>query len=70
MQFAVNETFLAKARNVLASRRNLYWVVGGSCSGKSTLCCNLSAAYGVPVYDMDAQIFGGYQGSVHPSHHR
>jgi hypothetical protein len=69
MQFIVNEAFLAKARTVLADRRRVYWIVGGSCSGKSTLCRNLSAAYDIPVYDMDAQIFGGYQGRYVPERH-
>ncbi len=69
MQFIVNEAFLAKARTVLADRRRVYWIVGGSCSGKSTLCRNLSAAYDIPVYDMDAQIFGGYQGRYTPERH-
>ncbi len=68
MTFVVNETLLAKARGVLAGRR-LYWIVGGSCSGKSTLCRNLSDIYGVPVYDMDAQIFGGYQSRYIPERH-
>ena len=69
MHFDVNETLLTKARGVLMRRPNLYWIVGGSCSGKSTLCSNLSATYSVPVYDMDAQIFGGYQGRYVPERH-
>jgi hypothetical protein len=69
MHSSVNETFLAKARSVLERRPNLRWIVGGSCSGKSTLCQKLSAAYGVPVYDMDAQIFGGYQDRYLPERH-
>ena len=69
MLFPVDETLLAKARGVLERRPNLRWIVGGSCSGKSTLCQNLSAAYGIPVYDMDAQIFGGYQDRYRPERH-
>jgi hypothetical protein len=34
--------------------------MGGSCSGKSRVCAHISQDLTVPVYDMDARIFGSY----------
>lgn len=60
MDFHVNDDLLTKARDVLTGRNRLYWIIGGACSGKSTVCQALSVAYGLPVYDMDVHIFDDY----------
>jgi len=59
--FAVNSLFLEKARAVLRARANLLWLIGGSCSGKSTVSRALAARTGVPVYDMDEAVFGCFR---------
>ncbi|MFZ2487696.1 MAG: hypothetical protein WAZ19_06195 [Anaerolineae bacterium] len=69
MQFPLNEALLVKARAVLLSRRGVRWIVGGSTAGKSTLCQWLAAQYDLPVYDMDAHIFGTYHARLDPLRH-
>ncbi len=59
-RFPVNSSLLERARAVLCNRPRLYWVLGGACSGKSTLCAYLAKEKGIPIYDMDAHIFGDY----------
>lgn len=60
MDFDLNHGLLGQVRRVLARQNKLYWIIGGACSGKSTVCRALSAAHGVPIYDMDAHIFDDY----------
>jgi hypothetical protein len=69
MCIAVNTDLLAAARRVLADRDRVYWVVGGAGSGKTTVCQALSARFALPLYDMDAQIYGGYHGRFSPDRH-
>jgi hypothetical protein len=58
--FTFNQELLNKARSVLRGRKQLFWIIGGSCSGKSTLCQAISQMKNIPIYDMDAQIYDGY----------
>ena len=71
MSFYTNHDLLTKAHNVLVGQKGLYWIVGGACSGKSTVSQALSVAYGVPIYDMDAHIFDDFPqrctGTRHPA---
>ena len=60
MFFSINNDLLLKSREVLSERDNLYWIVGGSGSGKTTICQTLAARFDIPVYDMDAHIYGEY----------
>lgn len=60
MVYTVNETLLKTARAVLSKNPKLYWLVGAAGSGKTTLCRALSDKFDIPVYDMDAHIFGSY----------
>ena len=57
---SLNDTLLAKSRAVLATRPNLFWLIGGSGSGKSTISRALGAQTGIPVYDMDEAVFGRF----------
>lgn len=59
--FALDPHLLAHARAVLHGRANLRWLIGGACSGKSTIARALSARTGIPVYDMDEAVFGRYR---------
>ncbi len=68
MCFSINHALLAQAREKL-SGRTLVWIVGGAGSGKTTLCQALSARVGLPVYDMDAHIYGSYHGRFSPTRH-
>ncbi len=69
MRFTVDADLLAAARRVLANRDHLYWIVGGAGSGKTTVCQSLSACFDLPVYDMDAHIYGDYHARFTPERH-
>lgn len=43
-------------------RPRLYFLIGGSCTGKTTLSQALAARYKLPIIDMDAHIYGDYHG--------
>lgn len=60
MPFILNNDLLTQSRTALCRRERLYWVVGGAGSGKTTICQVLSAKFELPVYDMDAHIYGAY----------
>jgi hypothetical protein len=59
-RFIINHALLAQSHAVLQRRDKLYWIVGGAGSGKTTICQVLSARFGIPVYDLDAHIYGTY----------
>lgn len=71
--FDVNTTLLDRARQALAQRGDLYWVLGAAGAGKSTVCQALAERYGVTVLDMDAAIFDRfaprYTAERHPANH-
>lgn len=69
MRYTINPDLLTDARAALAGRNRLYWVVGGAGSGKTTICRALSARFDLPVYDMDAHIYGTYHGRFLPDRH-
>ena len=73
MEFIINNDLLAQCRESLFKRDRLYWVVGGAGSGKTTICQAISARFDIPVYDMDAHIYGAYHGRFvqerHPVNH-
>ena len=69
MRFPVNSDLLAHARDVLSGREKLFWIIGGAGSGKTTICSLLSKRYALPVYDMDAHIYGSYHTRFTPEHH-
>ncbi|MCB8925108.1 MAG: hypothetical protein H6652_05730 [Ardenticatenaceae bacterium] len=70
-RFVVNEALLAAANTKLANRPNVYWLVGGSGSGsgKTTICQALAQQYNLPIYDMDAHIYGEYHSRFSPARH-
>ncbi len=65
----INVDLLAKAQKALGRHKRLFWIVGGSGSGKTTICQALAETYGLPVYDMDAHIYGTYHGRFTPERH-
>ena len=69
MRYAINQDYLSHSRAMLSKRDNLYWIVGGSGSGKTTICRALSTSHGIPVYDMDAHIYGSYHGRFTQQRH-
>ena len=69
MPFILNKDLLTQSRATLHRRERLYWVVGGAGSGKTTICQVLSAKFELPVYDMDAHIYGAYHGRFTQERH-
>ena len=69
MPFPINSDLIVQAREVLSSRERLFWIVGGAGSGKTTICSILSERYALPVYDMDAHIYGTYHSRFTPERH-
>jgi hypothetical protein len=69
MLFPINSDLLVQAREVLSNRERLFWIVGGAGSGKTTVCRILSERYELPVYDMDAHIYGTYHNRFSPERH-
>jgi hypothetical protein len=69
MPFIINNDLLKQSRTFLAKRDSLYWIVGGAGSGKTTICRALSTRYNIPVYDMDAHIYGAYHGRFTQERH-
>ena len=56
-----DSSLIDRARGELALRPSILWLIGGACSGKSTVGRALSARTGIPVYDMDEAVFGRYR---------
>ncbi len=69
MRFVIDSDLLLQSRAALFGRDRLYWVVGGAGSGKTTICRDLSARFDIPVYDMDAHIYGAYHGRFTQERH-
>ena len=67
--FEVNETLIREATERLAFRSWVYWIVGGSCSGKTSVCRAISKKTGICVYDMDAHTYGAYMARYADSRH-
>ena len=65
--FHINEGLLAQAKQALSARNDLYWVVGGSASGKTTVSRAIAAQTRVELYDMDSRIYGAF--SYDPARH-
>lgn len=60
MKFVIENNLLIQAKSVLSKRKNIYWIVGGAGSGKTTVCEELSRKFDMFIYDMDAHIYGAY----------
>ncbi len=69
MPFHIDSDLITQAREVLSSRERLFWIIGGAGSGKTTVCSILSERYSLPVYDMDAHIYGTYHNRFSPDRH-
>ncbi len=69
MPFIINNDLLTHSHAALFRRDRLYWIVGGAGSGKTTICQVLSAKFDLPVYDMDAHIYGDYHGRFTQERH-
>ena len=67
--FEIDQELLARARQMLAGRTSLYWLVGGAGAGKTTVCQALATRYDIPVYDMDAHVYGSYHGRFDRQRH-
>ena len=44
----------------LAGQHGVFWLLGASCTGKTTVCRRLAETCNVTLCDMDARIFGEY----------
>ncbi|OGO30213.1 MAG: hypothetical protein A2Z16_02990 [Chloroflexi bacterium RBG_16_54_18] len=68
-RFAVNMGLLDQVGDRLRALGDVYWIVGGAGSGKTTVCRLLSDLRDLPVYDMDARIYGSYHSRFNPQRH-
>ena len=59
--FPLDDPLLEKSHAALAAQPNLFWLIGGSGSGKSTIAQALGARTGIAVYDMDEAVFGRFR---------
>jgi hypothetical protein len=59
--FTPDQRLLDKAKQQLHNRTGLFWLIGASCAGKSTVARLLAQRQGVDLYDMDEAVFGRYQ---------
>ncbi len=67
--FEINQELITRAREILYGRGNIFWIIGGACSGKSTISRIIAETRGIARYDMDEHIFGGYMGLYTPERH-
>lgn len=67
--FPINHDLLADARSGWNEHHRLFWMVGASGSGKSTVCQALGEQLGWPVFDMDAHIYGDWHARFDPVRH-
>lgn len=67
--FAVNQALLNKARAILSQHPQIYWIIGGSCTGKSTVARAICRTGNATLYDMDEQAFGHYMSRYRMERH-
>jgi hypothetical protein len=67
--FKVDCNQLANARARLSGRDDLFWLIGGSCTGKSTLSRALETDRRIQRYDLDACIYGDFIPRYRPDRH-
>lgn len=67
-RFPIDEALLDDVRARLADHE-VYWLLGGAGSGKSTVCRRLAGRCVVQTYDMDAHVYGAYHGRFSPTRH-
>lgn len=59
--FSLNDALLTKSQATLSQWPDILWLIGGSCSGKSTVARALAGRTGRPLYDMDEAMFGRFR---------
>ncbi len=69
MRFQINRQLIAQVRPIFQQHKRLFWIVGGAGSGKSTISSALAERTGIPIYDMDAHIYGDYHERFTPDLH-
>lgn len=66
-----DQALLTPARAMLADRAHLCWILGGSCTGKSTVARYIAGTTGIEMIDMDVYIFDrfmpAYDAKRHPA---
>lgn len=71
MKFRVDMELLESVKAKLENRSNIFWLVGGSCSGKSTISRMMEEKFDYIRYDMDEYIFAKYMDryskEIHPA---
>lgn len=68
-RFPVDQDLLKAASECFRGRTDIFWLLGSSCTGKTTLCKQLATSQNIAVCDMDARIFGSYLDRYLPSKH-
>jgi hypothetical protein len=67
-RFPLDESHIAAAHTVVA-RPGLYWLLGGSASGKSTVAALLAQTAGLPHIDVDTLIYDRFMPRYTPQQH-
>jgi hypothetical protein len=69
--FPPNHSLLKAVAERFAGNRRIFWLLGASCTGKTTVSKCLAASNNMALCDMDARIFGDYVGkyteTAHPA---
>ena len=58
MPFSPNNELLKAVVERFDGNRRILWLLGASCTGKTTVCQCLSASKEIALCDMDARMFG------------
>jgi len=67
--FQLNEALLTETGQRLARQEGLFWILGGSCTGKSAVSRWISESTGMETLDMDGLIYGRFMASYTAERH-
>jgi hypothetical protein len=67
--FAVDDALVQAARRVLGPMDRLWFLLGGSGAGKTTVGSALAARYDLELLDMDARMYGSWHEQFDPVRH-
>lgn len=66
---SASSSSITTTRAAFGSNQPIFWVIGGACSGKSTVCQTVASQHDVTLIDMDARVYGRFIGRYDPLRH-